>query len=147
MRRHWKRLAERASNAAYDDKERTDALTGALQGDWRVEVSEGFVGRLRNILDDRQGDLFGKSVTERLDALRGEIADSPPAGIVLDCATQALHEGYRGEDALAKATGDALLERACSGRRQVEEHWLRESSVRRATFMRNRIEGGCGSSA
>ena len=141
MRRHWKRIAKRASNAACDDEERTEALTGALQRDWNVEVPESLVGRLRSILDDRQGDLFGESATERLEALKGETADSPLAGTVLDCAAQALHEGYRGDEALAKAAGNALLERACSSRRQVEEHWLRESSVRSATLMRNRIDG------
>ncbi len=141
MRRHWKRLAKSASNAACDDRETTETLTGALQGDWGVEVPTGFAGHLRNIIDDRQGDLFGESVFGQLEALRGKTADSPLAGAVLDCVTQALHEGYRGEEALAKAAGDALLERACSGGRQVEEHWLRESSARSATLVRNRIDG------
>ena len=70
MRRHWKRLAERASNAAWDAEERREALTGALQRDWRVEVPAGFVGRVRDILDDQQGDLFRGSATARLEALR-----------------------------------------------------------------------------
>ena len=140
MRRHWKRLAKRASNAACDHKERTEALTSALQRDWNAEVPEGLVGRLRSILDDRQGVLFGESATERLEALRGETADSPLGSSVLDYAAQALHEGHRGNEALTKAAGDALLERACSSRRQVEEHWLRESSVRSAMLVRNRID-------
>ena len=140
MRRHWKRLAERASNAAWDAEERREALTGALQRDWRVEVPAGFVGRVRDILDDQQGDLFRGSATARLEALSGETADSPLAGAVLDCMAQALHEGYRGEEALEKAVCDALLERARSGGRQVEEHWLRESSTRSARFMSNRID-------
>ena len=92
MRRHWKRLAKRASNSACDDEERTEALTGALQRDWNVEVPESLVGRLRSILDNRQSDLFGESATERLEALKGETADSPLVGTVLDCAAQALHE-------------------------------------------------------
>lgn len=141
MRRHWKQLAKSASNAASDGRETTETLTGALQGDWRAEVPEGFVGRLRNIIADRQGDLFGESAIRHLEALRGGTADSPLAGAVLDCVSQALHEGYRGEEALAKAAGDALLERACGVGRQMEEHWLRESSTRSATFVRNRIDG------
>ena len=140
MRRHWKRLAKRASNAACDDQERTEAFTGALQRDWNLEVPAGLPGRLRDILEDRQGDLLGDSAPDRLEVLRGATADSPLASILLDCAAQALHDGYRGDDALAKATANTLRERACSSRRQVEEHWLRESSVRRATLMRNRID-------
>ena len=54
MRRGWKRLAEPAANAAFDDNERRDALAGALQGDWRDEVAEDLVGRLRDVLDDHQ---------------------------------------------------------------------------------------------
>ena len=140
MRRHWKRLAKRASNAACDDQERTQALAGALQHDWNHEIPPGLPGRLRDILDDRQGDLLGDSAPERLEVLRGETADSPLASILVDCAAQALHEGYSGDDAVVKATADTLQERACSSRRQVEEHWLRESSVRSATLMRSRID-------
>lgn len=123
MRRGWKRLAERASNAAFDDNERRDALVGALQGDWRDEA-EDLVGHLRDVLDDHQGDLFGESVTDQIEALRGQAAGCPLAGAVLDSAARAVAQGYRGDEALARAAGDALLERAASGRRQVEEHWL-----------------------
>ncbi len=77
MRRHWKRLAKRASNAACDDQERTQALAGALQHDWNHEIPPGLPGRLRDILDDRQGDLLGDSAAERLEVLRGETANSP----------------------------------------------------------------------
>lgn len=140
MRRHWKRLAKRASNAACDEQERTEALAGALQRDWNLEVPAGLPGRLRGVLDDRQGDLLGDSATERLEVLRGATVDGPLASILLDCAAQALHEGYRGDEALAKATADALQERASSSRRQVEEHWVRESSVRSAALMRYRID-------
>ena len=139
MRRHWKRFAKRASNAACDDQERTEALADVLQRDWNLEVPAGLPRRLRDVLDDRQGDLLGDSAPERLEVLRGETANGPLASILLDCAAQALHEGYRGDDALAKATADTFRERACSSRRQVEEHWLRESSVRSAMLMRNRI--------
>ena len=97
MRRHWKRLAKRASNAACDDQERTEALADALQRDWNLEVPAGLPRRLRDVLDDRQGDLLGDSAPERLEVLRGETANGPLASILLDCAAQAPHEGYRGE--------------------------------------------------
>lgn len=148
MPRHWKRLAKRASNAACDDQERNEALAGALQRDWVLEVPAGLPGRLRDILDDRQGDLLGDSAPERLEVLRGETADSPLASILVDCAAQALHEGYSGDDAVVKATADTLQERACSSRRQVEEHWLRESSgpqrhAHEEPYRRRHCRGGC----
>ena len=141
MRRGWKRLAERAANAAFDDNERREALAGALQGDWSVEVSDGFVGQLRNVLNDHQGDLFGESVIERLEALRSQTTGGPLANAVLDFAARAVDQGYRGDEALAKAADDALLERAASGRRQVEEHWLRASSARSTGGLRNCLDG------
>lgn len=141
MRRGWKRLAERAANIAFDDRETSDALAQALQGDWDVEVPENFVGHVRDALDDHQGHLFGTSVTEKLEALRHEAAGRPLAGAVLDCAAQAADQGLRSGEALAKAAADALLERAASGRRQVEEHWLRASRTRSAKAVTNRIDG------
>ena len=146
MRRGWKRLAERAANTAFDDRETGDALAGALQGDWNVEVPENFVGHVRDALDDHQGSLFGTSVTEKLEALRGEAAGRPLAGAVLDCAAQAADQGLRGEEALERAAADALRERAASGRRQVEEHWLRASRARNARGVRDRIDGAIASS-
>ena len=146
MRRSWKRLAERASNPAFNDAERRDALAAALQGDWRDEIPPGFVGDLRNVLDDHQGELFGESVIERLQALSGETAGRPLASTLLDYAAQAVHQGHRGNDALLRAADSALLERAASGRRQVEEHWLRRSSALSAARVRNRIDGAIAAS-
>ena len=146
MRRGWKRLAERVANAAFDDEERREALAGAVQGDWSAEVPEALVGRLRDVLDDHQGDLFGDSVTERLEALQGEAAARPLANVLLDCAAQAADQGLRGEEALAKAAADALQERAASGRRQAEEHLVRASPARKAAGVRNRIDAAIAAS-
>ncbi len=146
MRRGWKQLAERAANAAFDDKERTEALAGALQGDWVSEVPQGFVRHLRIVLDDHQGDLFGESVAEQLETLRGETAGHPLASSVLDFARHAANQGYRGNEALSEATAGALLERAASGRRQVEEHLLRAASARKAGYVRSRIDDAIAAS-
>ena len=72
MRRGWKRLAKRATNAAFDDAARSEALAGALQEDFRAEMPESVVRHLRHVLDDSQGDLFVESGTERLETLRDE---------------------------------------------------------------------------
>lgn len=146
MRRGWKRLAARAANAAFDDAERRRALDRALAEDFRAEVPESFVRRVRRALDGSHGDLFGESATERLESLRGEAADGPLAGTVLDCAVQAVHEGCQGHAALVTAVANALLERVTSGERQMEEHWLRESSPRSAKFVRDRIDGALAES-
>lgn len=77
MRRGWKRLAERAANAAFDDNERRDALAGALQGDWRDEVAEDLVGRL--LVCERRVDV----VEEGRSAREGRIC--PPAAVAGEC--------------------------------------------------------------
>ena len=140
MRRGWKRLADRAGNAAFDDTERSEALAAALEGDCRTEVPKGFAGRLRHLLDDPQGELFDESVIERLEALRGDTRGRPLAGTLLDCVTQAVHQGLRGTEALTKAASDALRERAASSWRQAEEHCRRTSSAQNAKCASDRIE-------
>lgn len=77
MRRAWKRLAERASNAAFDDAERSEALAEALYDDWSAEVPEKLVGRLRDIFDDARGTLFDELLIKKLEALRGDITGDP----------------------------------------------------------------------
>ena len=90
MRRHWKRFAKRASSAACDDQERTEALADVLQRDWNLEVPAGLPRRLRDVLDDRQGDLLGDSAPERLEVLRGELGGTQRrttrASSVLPCS-------------------------------------------------------------
>ena len=140
MRRGWKRLAERAANGAFDDAERSQALTGALAEDFRAEGADSLVRHARRVLNDGHDDLFGESTTEQLESLRNEAAHGPLAGTVLDYAIQAVHDGCRGDEALETAVRSAWLERAASGQRQVEEHLLRESSVRNARVVAKRIE-------
>ena len=141
MRRGWKRLAERAWTDPFNDSERSRALATALENDWAIEVPKDLVARLRDVLDDHQGDLFGEPVIKRLEALRGDASGCPLAATLLDCAAQASHQGCRGEKALETAVREALRDRAESGRRQVQEHCLRAGSERGAERVGNRIEG------
>ena len=139
MRHGWKRLAERADNAAFDDAERREALAAALEADCRAEVPDGLVKRLRHILDDPQGDLFSDSTIAQLEQSRDKAVGHPLAGTLLDCTIQVVAQGYCGKAALEKAACDALQERAASGQRQVEEHWMRTSTPQRAGGVSDRI--------
>lgn len=140
MRRGWRRLANRAANAAFDGAELGQALNRALAEDLRAEGADSLVRRARRVLDDSHDDLFGESTTERLEALRADAAHGALASVVLDCAIQAVDDGRRGNEVLETSVENALLERAATGQRQVEEHMLRESSVRNARVVRKRIE-------
>lgn len=139
IRRGWKRLAECAGNTAFDDGERREALAAALEADWRAEVPDGLVRRMRRILDDPQESLFRDSTIAQLEQSRDEAAGHPLAGALLDCTIHVVDQGYCGKAALEKATCDALQERAASGQRQVEEHWMRTSTPQRAGGVSDRI--------
>ena len=140
MRRAWKRVAERASNAAFDDAERNEALAAALHDDWVTEVPQRLVARLRDIFGDARGALFDELLIKQLEGLRDDITGGPLAIALLDCAMQAAQRGYRGDQALVRAAGDALRQRAESGSRQVEEHSLRASPGQGVEGVRNRID-------
>lgn len=139
MRRGWKRLAERAGNTVFGDGERREALAAALEADWRAEVPDSLVRCMRRILDDPQGELFRDSTIAQLEQSRDKAAGRPLAGALLDCAIQAVGQRYCGKEALEKAARDALQERAASGQRQVEEHWMRTSTPQRAGGVSDRI--------
>ena len=142
MPRGWKTLAKRADNRAYAAEEVRDALPAALEQDWRAEVPDRLCRQVREILGDSQSVLFGDQRSERLEALRRETAGYVLGNAFLDYAIQAAERGRIGDEALREATGKALSDRAASGARQVEEHYCRESTQRRAAHVRGRIEAG-----
>ena len=138
----WKKLAERADNRAYAPEEVRDALPAALGQDWRAEVPDSLCRQVREILGDSQSSLLGDHRAERLEALRRKTAGYALGNTFLDYAIQAVKRGRAGDEALREATGKALSGRAASGARQVEEHYCRESTQRRAAHVRGRIEAG-----
>ena len=142
MTRGWKRLAERADSRAYEPEEIGDALPAALAQDWNAEVPAGLLAEIRKVVGDRQKSLLGDDRLDRLEALRTLAAGRALSGVLLDCAMQAVVDGHCGDDAIKKATANALGDRAARRSRQVEEHYLRKSSGRRAVHVRHRIEDG-----
>ena len=142
MPRGWKKLAECADKKAYAPEEVRDALPAALEQDWRAEVSDRLCRQVGEILGESQSSLFGDQRTERLEALRRDTAGYNLGNAFLDYAIQAAERGRTGDVALREAAGKALSDRAASGARQVEEHYHRETTQRRAAHVRGRIEAG-----
>jgi hypothetical protein len=141
MRRAWQRLAERADKRAYMAEEISDALAPALEQDCRDELASEFLSGLRCVIEE--SSLFRDDMAARLQVLR------PEAGIGLGRAfldnvsllSAADHEGIA---VVQQALKSALVDRANRGARQVEEHYLRESSAPRANNVRRRLEDGIG---
>lgn len=140
MRSGWKRLSERADKAGYATAEVAAAVCPALADDWRAEMSDSIVRRVRMVVGaDAGGFLFSDQADRDLAALRG-VAPSPLAGLYIDCVRDALTEGFRGEDACVAGAEAALSERAASGIRQVEEHYRRNSGTVRTNNVRYRLD-------
>ena len=115
MRPQWKALAKRAYIPAFSPEEVSEALPPALRRDWSAEVSEPFLRDVaRALIGGEQGSLFP--------------------------ALDALADGFRGTPALEQAIEIALEARGLSVFRQIEEHFHREVSDRRAADLRRRLE-------
>lgn len=146
MRRAWKRVAERAANAAFAQQEICAALIPALVQDWNDDVPAGLTRSVADILCDQDGLFHGDKVS-RLESLRPATAGHPFAKVFLDCAIERASTGEAGPDAPVNAASSALAVRASRGAFQVEEHFCRESSTPRARQVRSRIEQSIGAAS
>jgi hypothetical protein len=142
MRRGWKRFSKRADEKAFSPSEVCEAIPVALIQDWRAEIAQGLPRQIQAILSDNQTSMFGDQRIEKLDALKGENSGHPLANTLIDCAIQAANNGKSGEEAMTEATSAALMDRADRGKRQVEEHYRRESTLGRAQNVRERMNEG-----
>ena len=142
MRRGWKKVAECGANHAFAPEEVSQRIAPALEEDCREEMAPEFVASFYGLYDT----LFRNQRESELEGLR-DIAGSGLGRTVLDYAIQLAASGETGPDAPVKAMTNALMERAGKCARQVEEHWLRESSERRAHEVRARVEDGISKAA
>ncbi len=141
MHRTWKKVAERADNAACVPEEIRDALLPALAQDWTSNVPDELIHGIEAVLRD-QPDLFPDQKLLRLESLRPITAGHRNARLLLDCAMeQAATNDGAGDLALDAATS-ALAILAAGGAHQVEEHYCRKSTNPRARKVRSGIEDG-----
>jgi hypothetical protein len=94
----------------------------------------------------REPSLFEVQISPELEALR-RTARPGIGRVILEHAILSAERGRTGIDGLRDAVANALTDRAAKGARQVEEHYLRESTARRSQRVRARIEEGIGRAA
>lgn len=143
LRKGWKNFAEFAAKNAYAPLDVEQALYTALAQDWRKDIGGQTLLKLREILNDPS--LFAVFKSEQLNALRQEVSGFNLGTSLIDCVGYALSEGFSGDAALIEASKNALLDRAYSSAKAVEEHYYREASDRSARFVRDRLEGAVSS--
>jgi len=142
MRRGWKKVAECGANHAFAPEEVSQRIAPALEEDCRHELAPGFIESMHGLY----GSLFRNQIESELEGLRDQ-AGSGIGRVILDRAIQLAAEGETGPDAPLKAVTDALMDRGQRCSRQVEEHYLRESSGRKARDVRSRIDEGVSQAA
>ena len=144
MRPGWKKFAKRADKAAYEPDQVAEALPDALGDDWRAERCGALVDEIRATLDDRrQAQLFDQNNEGRLAALKNVTgAGYPLRRLLLDNIEQAVESGLATNDAILEGTKNTLQDRSLRGLREVEEHYQRESTDKRAAKVRDRMESG-----
>lgn len=145
MRPGWKKFAKRADKAAYEPDQVADALPDALEEDWRAERCNEFAQEIRDVLGDgRQIQLFTQEVEGKLDDLKKVTgAGYPLRRMLLEAVQQSIESG-KPTDPLLEGTVNALHNLTARGIRQVEEHYQRESTNKRADKVRSRMESGAG---
>lgn len=135
----WKRVAERAANAAFSSDEISKAIIPALVRDCRAEMSTELIEGVRTLWEDQEASLFKDDVRPRLESLRGA-AGCGIGRTLLENVIQLTPQGAIEFDTLAKAMTAALIDHAARGARQIEEHYCRKSTAPRAQNTRGRIE-------
>jgi len=144
MRPGWKKVAEYADNQAFVPQEVSNAAISALSQDWRMDVPDALAKCVCEILGGQQDSLFREQKIMQLEAVRRITAGHGFGQVLIDCAIQRVVSGGSGADAAIEAAADSLGVWSARHGRQVEEHYCRESTVRRAESVRARIEEGIG---
>jgi len=136
LRHHWKQVAKRAHQRAFDSQDVIDSICPALERDWWWEVPNEFMNELRNLCSREAPSLFG----DELDRLKHAISGRGTlCNILVQCTADALAEGKSGLEALGQAVRHTLHDRLLRNARQMEEHYLREVGLRRAADVRSRL--------
>ena len=125
MRPRWKDLAERAATPAYDLEQVNEVLPVALAADFNPELVADVVEILRG---PPQSSLFDEARTPQLEALRNSHPADGAVATLLDCASEAIANGARGEEAALTAVANAVEAHAGAGCRQIKEHYQRKGA-------------------
>lgn len=139
MKKPWRGLAERADNLSYSQSEVDEHLSHALASECK-ELPRALLAALRKCFGAGDQASFIAPPVEAVEMLRSYAAGHPLGNLILDYAEQAAAEGLSGAGGLRQIFRSALEERTQRGLKQVEEHYRRESTARRADRLYERLE-------
>jgi len=140
MRRPWKELAKRGDQRAYDSEQVAEAATHALASDFKNEVSGRLISALKDVFTGRDNSLgIPEIALQQLEEAKSLAAGSVFGMNAVAWSILLVREGRLDKQALYDAVGLAAKERGFANSRSVEEHYLRESSHRRANGVSARL--------
>jgi hypothetical protein len=144
QRPKWKKAAEYADKGAFTREDVMNASEAALTDDWRIDVPQNLARSVCEIFGG-QKSLFRDQTTSDLDALRRLHAGHGMGQLLIDCALQLASKGKSGPEAAVEAAANTLAVWSSRHTRQIEEHYCRKASQRRADNVRTRLEDGISS--
>ncbi|WP_323119751.1 hypothetical protein [Burkholderia alba] len=140
MRKAWKELAKRGDQSTYDLEQVTDAAKHALARDFRKEVDYSVIKALKDVFTGRDNSLgLPEIALQQLEEARTLAAGSVFGLNAVAWGVYVVNSGRLDEDAFLEAIGFAAKERGIANTRQIEEHYLRKSNMRRANDLRVRL--------
>lgn len=141
MRPWWRRLAERADKCAFSEDEVAAALLPALEAECRKELTPTFLQGLRSA--SVEPGLFGLTHAPQF----GNLSAQAPSGLarrVLDNVALLSPADTADLNCFQRALENAIQGEAQRYFRQIEEHYRRNSSARRAQRERDRLNEALG---
>lgn len=141
----WRKVAEYADKAAFDQSEIDNALQNALTADFR-QIPHALITSIQGVMNDPNDTIFREFKIQKLEAIRAEIAGSAFSSTLLDSCIHHLQQNAPGPNALAEALTDAYMISAANQARAMEEHFHRKAGKVRAGDLRNRLETALGGS-
>jgi len=140
LRKPWKELAKRGDQLSYDAAEVADAATYALASDFKNEVKASLVACLKAIFNGRDNSLMSPEIAlQELEESKRLAAGSVIGMSFVAFSIEKIREGHFGEDAFLQAIGAAIRSRGYANAMAMEEHYVRESNLRRAGQVKARI--------
>lgn len=140
MRLGWKKVSEYANNEVFASKDVCDAIVAAVEQDWRQDISPSIVGSIQDVLGG--ATLFSEDSLQALEDLRPSVAGCALGNALFDHVAYAVSDGKSGAPALQEAVTRTFTDWSARCARQVEEHYLRQSSIVNTKNVRSRIKEG-----
>lgn len=141
LRKQWKKLAEVGDNQAYANVEVAQAAATALASDFINEVSWKLINMLKSIFSCSDNSLGSPEIAlQQLNDARALAGGSVFGQNAVSCSEVLVAEGRLELQAFYDAIGLAAKMRGLANAKAVEEHYLRQSTVRRANNVAGRIK-------